>query len=211
MPSGKTHDFLTLLFVPVIGIFTYLFYKKIMVILVMVFLFIGNLHSYLASGKFIHSLNVNFNNSFGSSLIMTVVVVVGFLFGGLMFSGDLDIKSKVYKRWGIFRFIWIPYRKFVPHRSLLSHGIVTGMLFRLAYFTFVIFLFFLVIFFVLQFLGGISSMFKPLSLKPEDYKAFDFLYKQAPLYIGGFLVGVWAGAALHTISDITWSFLKRLR
>ena len=42
-----------------------------------------------------------------------------------LISPDLDIDSSVYKRWGIFRWIWYPYREIMKHRGL-SHSVVFG-------------------------------------------------------------------------------------
>src|SRR5437588_4887341 len=57
------------------------------------------------------------------------------LFGGFMFGPDLDIQSRQYARWGIFRFLWLPYRVMFRHRSRWSHGIIFGTLIRVLYFT----------------------------------------------------------------------------
>ena len=170
MPSGKTHDFLTFLFVPLIGlIFYYLFPKD---------------------------------------LTVTFLAVISFLFGGLMFSGDLDLKSKPYKRWGIFKFIWIPYRKMVTHRSPLSHNILIGTLFRLAYFGLVMFLFVSIA--VIAGNYFIGRQWDIITAK-ESKEVFRFLSGQSPVYIGAVFSGIFGGAALHTISDIVWSSLKKLR
>ena len=63
----------------------------------------------------------------------TLLVVSGFLFGGLMFGPDLDIRSIQLKRWGWLRWIWHPYRSSLRHRSWLSHGFLAGTLVRLTY------------------------------------------------------------------------------
>lgn len=42
-------------------------------------------------------------------------------------SPDLDVNSSVYKRWGILRWIWYPYREIMKHRGL-SHSIIFGPL-----------------------------------------------------------------------------------
>src|SRR5918998_3916008 len=60
------------------------------------------------------------------------------LFGGLMFGPDLDIQSRQYTRWGVFRFLWLPYRAFFRHRSRWSHGIIFGTLIRVVYFALVL-------------------------------------------------------------------------
>lgn len=56
-----------------------------------------------------------------------------FLFSGLMFGPDLDIYSRPYQRWGLLRWIWLPYRRVTHHRSMLSHGPIVGTSFRLLY------------------------------------------------------------------------------
>ena len=68
-----------------------------------------------------------------SPLATTLLVVGAYLFSGLLLSNDLDIASRIYKRWGPLRVLWYPYRCLVPHRSLLSHGLVVGPLLRVLY------------------------------------------------------------------------------
>lgn len=63
-----------------------------------------------------------------------------YLFSGFWLSDDLDTNSVCYKRWGLFRFLWWPYRKLVPHRSWLSHGFCVGPLLRIIYFAFMFWL-----------------------------------------------------------------------
>ncbi len=53
--------------------------------------------------------------------------------GGYWLSPDLDIKSRPFLRWGILRFMWLPYQRFIPHRSPLSHAPVLGSVIRLLY------------------------------------------------------------------------------
>ena len=54
-----------------------------------------------------------------------------FLIGGLWLSPDLDTHSRPLRRWGPIGWIWWPYRHWIPHRSLFSHGPVIGMALRL--------------------------------------------------------------------------------
>src|ERR1044071_4254313 len=70
--------------------------------------------------------------------ILTSIVTVGLLFGGLMFGPDLDTQSVHYTRWGPVRFIWWPYKVALAHRSRLSHGILFGTIIRIIYFLLVI-------------------------------------------------------------------------
>lgn len=56
------------------------------------------------------------------------------LLGGLLLSPDLDLISRPYKRWGLLRFIWVPYQRLIPrHRHWLSHGVIVGSVVRLLY------------------------------------------------------------------------------
>src|ERR671921_58243 len=72
------------------------------------------------------------------SLKLAAVVTCATLFGGLMFGPDLDIQSRQYTRWGVFRFVWLPYRMLFRHRSRWSHGIIFGTLIRIIYFAMVL-------------------------------------------------------------------------
>ncbi len=62
-----------------------------------------------------------------------ILAGISFVLGGLWLSADLDICSKPLKRWGILQIIWWPYRKTIPHRSILSHGPLIGSSIRLIY------------------------------------------------------------------------------
>lgn len=65
---------------------------------------------------------------------LTAIASLSYLFGGLMFGPDLDIHSVQYKRWGTLRWIWLPYRGSLRHRSWLSHGPIVGTTLRVLYF-----------------------------------------------------------------------------
>ena len=56
-----------------------------------------------------------------------------YLFAGYACAGDLDLDSREYRRWGLLRFIWWPYRAMVPHRSWVSHGLLLGGAIRVLY------------------------------------------------------------------------------
>src|ERR687893_2321518 len=72
------------------------------------------------------------------SLAMAFLATGAMLFGGFMFGPDLDIQSRQYTRWGVFRFLWFPYKVLFRHRSRWSHGIIFGTLIRVVYFTLVL-------------------------------------------------------------------------
>ena len=136
MPDGRTHDAISVVFLP---------------ILVTILYFIG------------------------LSLIPMIIISVAYLFASFMFNGDLDIQSKPYNRWLILKWIWLPYRSMISHRSILSHGIIIGTIVRLIY------------------IGIIPLIFMYLY-------GFDFtiLYDMNVLYA---LIGLECGSTLHTISD----------
>ncbi len=71
----------------------------------------------------------------GSFLGVRIGILAGisFLLGGLWLSPDLDISSKPLKRWGFLKILWWPYRKFIPHRSIFSHGPFLGTALRIIY------------------------------------------------------------------------------
>src|SRR5919202_2752533 len=96
MPSGKTHDLVTLA---------------------------------LAAPTFAAAWGLT------GSLTLSAAATVATVFGGLMFGPDLDIQSRQYTRWGVFRFLWLPYKVAFRHRSRWSHGILFGTLIRVLYFT----------------------------------------------------------------------------
>lgn len=96
MPSGRTHDSITLWGLPIVTGATW-FYS-------------------------------------GSPTI-AIVTAGSYLFAGLMFGPDLDIYSHQYKRWGPLRWLWLPYRKMLRHRSIFSHGFLLGTIGRLIYVT----------------------------------------------------------------------------
>lgn len=55
------------------------------------------------------------------------------LAGGMLLSPDLDNETIALKRWGVLGFIWAPYRRLIPHRSWVSHGLIIGGLIRVVY------------------------------------------------------------------------------
>jgi uncharacterized metal-binding protein len=62
-----------------------------------------------------------------------VIAAASHFLGGYWLSPDLDIKSRPFLRWGVLKIIWLPYQRFIPHRSPLSHAPVLGSALRLLY------------------------------------------------------------------------------
>lgn len=148
---------------------------------------------------------------FTNSLLLAAAVTLGTLFGGLMFGPDLDIQSKQYTRWGVFRFLWLPYKVVFRHRSRLSHGIIFGTLIRVIYFAGVLSLLvvgavYLRAIFYAQSpapdFAHIAHAWRAIRLAAADYGVNSNA-------VWSFLIGAWWGAATHTIADVTWSVMKK--
>lgn len=169
MPSGKTHDAITFLFVaPVFAI--------------------------------VWKITENFT--------LAAIVTFAFLFGGLMFGPDLDTVSKQYTRWSVFRFLWYPYQAFFKHRSRWSHGLIFGTFLRVVYFMGALTLFsFLNSYIYIAASGG------ELPTLLEFTKTWAAIGEYVRANIGEFafpalFIGLWLGAASHTLTDIAGSFIK---
>lgn len=109
----------------------------------------------------------------------TIIFVISYIFASLMFNGDLDIKSRPYRRWLILRWIWIPYREIFQHRSIWTHGIIIGTLIRLIYIMPLIFLIYHIL---------------PIDLIQINW--YNVLI---------ILIGLELGSIIHTISDKIYS------
>ncbi|MCS6873849.1 MAG: metal-binding protein [Pyrinomonadaceae bacterium] len=169
MPSGKTHDAITIL----LSVPTFAFAYRI-------------------------------TDELNAPMILTA----GFLFGGFIFGPDLDTVSRQYRRWGIFRFLWLPYRVIIEHRSRLSHGLIFGAAFRVIYFAGVTTLFLFAVAYVLalkanmQPPGFIEILESWKGLISQIEKHFG---EGAPFYFFG---GIWLGSASHTLTDVAITFIK---
>ena len=143
------------------------------------------------------------------NLALAVVATCAMLFGGLMFGPDLDIQSRQYTRWGIFRFLWLPYRGMFRHRSRWSHGIIFGTLIRVVYFII-----------VLALVVSIAVYLRALLVNSAP-PSFDDIALAWRAIEGGVrhsigahavwagLAGLWWGAASHTLTDVAWSVLRK--
>lgn len=139
---------------------------------------------------------------------VSAIVTCGFLFGGLLFGPDLDIASKQYSRWVIFKFLWFPYRTFFKHRSRWSHGLIFGTLLRVVYLMGIATcLAFLLTYVHTAYVGG------------ELPGVWDFARPWATLRgssdrilgdngVVALFAGMWLGAASHTFTDLAGSYIK---
>jgi uncharacterized metal-binding protein len=143
------------------------------------------------------------------SIGLAIIVTCAMLFGGLMFGPDLDIQSRQYTRWGVFRFLWLPYRMLFRHRSRWSHGIIFGTLIRVIYFALIIALVTAAAVYLRALLVGGA----PPSLA-EIVRAWQAIETGITQTVGkhaawAVFAGLWWGAASHTLTDVGWSVLRK--
>lgn len=143
-------------------------------------------------------LNISFVSKNGA-IFLTLIGVASYIFGGYMFSGDLDIKSNEFKRWGKLRFIWVPYQRFFKHRSIFSHGFILGPLIRMLY----LYSIFIIIFSVLYSFSFISV--SPPSIIKENIV---FILDNDKIFFNIFLA-LFIGSGLHTITDLISTSMKK--
>lgn len=175
MPSGRTHDRITLWSLPIVAAATF-------------------------------GLTQNGN--------LTLLVSGGFLFAGLMFGPDLDIYSRQYQRWGILRWIWLPYRRGLKHRSIFSHGAIIGTIGRIFYLGLWIILFAIVAIVIVaiaqQFLGNTGDW--QTIAQSSVIAAFGQtiqLIQRTPIECLALAIGLELGAMSHSLSDWLGSTIKR--
>jgi len=137
-----------------------------------------------------------------------VVYLGALLFSGLALSPVLDLDSSVYRRWGVFRWLWWPYQRLVRHRSWISHSFLFGPLLRTLYFLAFVFLLF-----------RLSSWVVDYFLVPVDRNGLSrqwahallHLWHTHPLHCQMLLLGLLLGAALHVSADMAVTAFKRSR
>ncbi|AUC60321.1 hypothetical protein AA637_03720 [Cyanobacterium sp. HL-69] len=136
-------------------------------------------------------------------LLTGFVVASGFLFSGLMFGPDLDIYSVQFKRWGYFKFIWLPYQKYLRHRSFFSHGFIIGTVIRSLYFSLIILLLGFIV-------GAIAHYAFPQIWQWQQ--TIGNLQRIREIYLKEIIalfMGLELGAMSHYIADGIGSWLKK--
>lgn len=143
-----------------------------------------------------------FKFNFFGSLLLTLSM----LFSQLMFGPDLDSKSSHYKRWGIIKWIWIPYRKIIKHRSSFSHGLIRGPVLRCIYLMSIISLFLIIAGYYIYINFDINLMSELLYLLKMAY----IFFSSVKLHLTAIAAGIFIGAAIHTLTDKFVSFFGNL-
>ena len=145
------------------------------------------------------------------SLTLSAVATCATVFGGLMFGPDLDIQSRQYTRWGVFRFLWLPYKLMFRHRSRWSHGIVFGTLIRVVYFALVMTLLFWAGVYMRAALvaGGATPGLIEVKQAGRLIEQGAAGYGIGRHVLIATLAGLWWGAASHTLTDVGWSVVRK--
>lgn len=139
---------------------------------------------------------------------VALAVTAAFLFGGLMFGPDLDTVSKQASRWGIFKSLWYPYRVCFKHRSRWSHGLIFGTLFRVVYFVGALTLFaFAAVYAWASITGGELPQLFDFAQQWNTVGGYSARYFEASVFAAVF-IGMWAGAASHTFTDMAGTYIK---
>jgi uncharacterized metal-binding protein len=117
------------------------------------------------------------------------VFLLSYLFSSLFLSPDLDLRqSSAAKRWGVGRFLWLPYARIFRHRAL-SHHLFLGPLTRIGYLSAI----------VLAIAWGIGLL-TGHSLHPVT--------PSWPIIVA-VVSGLYLPNQLHSIVDWVWSFRWR--
>ena len=167
MPSGRTHDRITLWGLPWVVAIAYLLTRN---------------------GE------------------ITLIVGLAYLFSGLMFGPDLDIHSVQFKRWGIFRWIWLPYQKTLSHRSNLSHGFLVGTTLRVLYFSAFLLLVGVITVAIAQGVWGFEWNWQAFVVTSGQHVQKNYYSEVLALF-----VGLEVGAMSHSVSDWTGSAIKQFK
>lgn len=146
----------------------------------------------------------------GGTLILTrdgelaLIVASGFLFSGLMFGPDLDIYSVQFKRWGVLRYLWLPYQKLFRHRSFFSHGLIIGTVVRLLYLLAILLILAIFLVAIAQLLFGFDWNWRLFILNNFNLIKQEYMAEAIALF-----VGLELGAMSHVLSDFLGSMYKR--
>lgn len=134
---------------------------------------------------------------------LTLILILGFLFSGLMFGPDLDIYSVQFKRWGKLGFLWLPYQKLLKHRSIFSHGPIIGNLLRIIYLLTILTVVAILVVGIGQLIWGFSWNWREFRLMLWDLATQKHKSTFLALYLGLEL-----GAISHILSDWLVSHFK---
>lgn len=124
-----------------------------------------------------------YTNNIDTTVYVAGVFCVSHLFSTIFLSPDMDIDSRIYRRWGILRVLWYPYQRIISHRSIFSHSIIGGI---------VRMLIILIWLAILAMLGGKETIDMAMGLALAN-----------PIYILAVLLGSASASGMHVLADNT--------
>ena len=160
----------------------------------------------MSNGKTHEKVNIMYL-VFGVAIVFTyfmwdlktmLFIIAGYVVGTYWMNPDLDIRSKPYNNWLIFKYLWKPYQK-LGHRSIWTHGYVIGDIIRYLY----LYLLFILISYGLSFVFEITVAGNIEKLKSlyETYKTYFLL----------FVAGNMLSSAAHIFQDHLSTGIKKMK
>jgi uncharacterized metal-binding protein len=140
-----------------------------------------------------------------SAVSVTALIFASHIISGVYFSPDLDLDSRIHKRWGWFFYIWLPYKWIIPHRHFWSHGLILPPLVRLGYF----FCMIIGTLFILEKIAAAVGVDLPIGHTSVAWSIIDWI-GQNQLVSMSVAVGFISGSAVHSIADWLHSGGKKL-
>ncbi|MDW7733165.1 MAG: metal-binding protein [Methanolobus sp.] len=99
MPDGKTHEMIN---------------AAVLMVAISGLIYLATLREPAAFARYLNIYTI-------------LIFAVAYMFATFFLSPDLDINSKPYRRWGLFKILWWPYKVIFKHRGF-SHNLVLGPL-----------------------------------------------------------------------------------
>jgi len=137
---------------------------------------------------------------------IAALFTIAYLFAGFACAGDLDLNSKEYRRWGPLRFLWMPYRVCVPHRSWVSHGMILGGVIRAFYLAIVTTL---LVWTVVWGISRLGPHLDPNAVARNEWASLFGFMKTHPQWTVAMLMGFILAGSAHSAADFMSTWFKR--
>lgn len=140
-----------------------------------------------------------------TAVVITTLILTAHVVSGVLFSPDLDLDSRIHKRWGMFFYIWLPYKWIIPHRHFWSHGLVLPPLLRLGYFFGMIIL----TIFLIERIAASAGIDLPIVHNSVAWAILAWIGQNEMVSVC-IAIGFISGSAVHSIADWLHSGGKKL-
>ncbi len=140
-----------------------------------------------------------------TAVLVTALIFVAHLVSGVLFSPDLDLDSRIHKRWGVFFYIWLPYKWIIPHRHFWSHGLLLPPILRLGYFFGMIVL----TIYAIERIAAAAGVDLPIVHTSVAWAIIEWIFQNQMMSVS-VAIGFVTGGAVHSIADWLHSGGKKL-